>query len=216
MSRVKKFKKPSSKLVVGEKKHKWRLTKEVGWSIFIGGIMILSVLGAFMGDDTDSGTTMKYGKFKFTIENNQYALKIDGKTSLFTFFPAEVEDVAIPKEAYDAVKNTPQLIMTFKPQREDMSGIDLARFDMATALFDQGKGVVQGVAGADLRYALPYLTCDNATQFVPVIYFETTNNTADTVGIVFKDNCIIFSGRSQLDFVKLKDRFIYSIYGVIQ
>jgi len=213
MSRIKKFKKPMSKLIIGEKKPKWRLTKEVGWSIFIGAIMILSILGAFMGEDTNSGTSLKYGKFKFTIDNNQYALKINGKTTLFTFFPGEVEDIIIPAEAYNAIMNTPQIIMTFKPEQENMGGIDLARFEMATVLFDLGKGVVEGVAGGDSRYALPYLTCKNATQFVPVIYFETNQNA--TVGITFKDNCITFSGKSDIDFVKLKDRFIYSIYKVI-
>lgn len=210
MSRVKKFKKPASTLFLAEKKPKTRITKEVIWSIAIGVIMILSIAGAFVSDN-NSGDTSSYGKFKFTYVNNQYVSKLDGKERQFVFFPAEVENIAIPDEAKNALLMSPQIIMTFKPV-EDTSGIDFARFELASAFFEKGKSILEGVAGLDSRYRLPYLDCKNATAYTPVIYFEASNKTEITI----KDNCIILNAETQEDFVKLKDRMLYAIYGVIQ
>ena len=74
-----------------------------------------------------------------------------------------------------------------------------------------GKVVYSGVLKSSLEYDLPILTCTNATLKTPVIIFNMSDNTS----IVEIDNCIYLNARGR-EFLRLRDRLLYSYYGVIE
>jgi len=55
------------------------------------------------------------------------------------------------------------------------------------------------------------ITCANATLKTPVIIM----NMSDTAGIVDIDNCIYLNARGT-EFLRMRDRLLYSYYGVIK
>jgi hypothetical protein len=71
--------------------------------------------------------------------------------------------------------------------------------------------VVKGFTSEN-EFAKPIITCDNATFYVPVIYFKKSNQTV----ISLENNCIIAEAYRGEDLVKVKDRLLYSIFGVIK
>ncbi len=210
MSKLRKFKRPVGKTEGAAPKRR-RLTKQAWWSIGLGAIMIFSIAGAFVAD-SGGGDSLKYGETSFRYVNGEYAAKIGKAEHIFSYFPTEVEDIALPPEAKMALLSTPQVILTFKPVPGQSFAIDSARFDISNALYGSGKSVVEGIAGLDSRYAIPYITCENATAFVPAIFIEVSEG---EMGISFTDNCIILRGQGEDDILKLKDRLLYSIYGVM-
>ena len=58
----------------------------------------------------------------------------------------------------------------------------------------------------------PVLSCDDATEFVPVVYFKSGNFTK----ISLENNCILAEAAAHADVIRLKDRLVYGILGIIQ
>jgi hypothetical protein len=51
-----------------------------------------------------------------------------------------------------------------------------------------------------------------SSAYVPVIYFKYGNSTR----IDFDNNCIIAEASSNVDFVRVKDRMLYEMLGVVK
>ena len=73
------------------------------------------------------------------------------------------------------------------------------------------KYIQSGKTKNTTTYNLPIITCDNATEFVPVIYFKDSNITKFTL----ENNCIIGESNSREGFLALKDRLLYALFDVI-
>jgi len=64
---------------------------------------------------------------------------------------------------------------------------------------------------ANNSFNLPVISCSNATQYTPVIYFRHGNSTSISV----QDNCVIAEASSNTEFIRVKDRLLYGILGVM-
>ena len=62
------------------------------------------------------------------------------------------------------------------------------------------------------KFDFPIITCDDATESIPVIYFRGANQTA----IYEEANCIIAEAKREADFLRIKDRLIFGVFGVIE
>ena len=58
--------------------------------------------------------------------------------------------------------------------------------------------------------ALPFIDCNNATQFVPVIYIKSYNETL----ILNENNCIYLYASDGFEFNAILDRIRYGLYDV--
>jgi hypothetical protein len=65
---------------------------------------------------------------------------------------------------------------------------------------------------AENDYNFPVITCEDPTNFVPVIYFRSFNETK----VYMEDNCIIAEALRQEDVERIKDRMVYGILGIIK
>jgi len=103
-------------------------------------------------------------------------------------------------------------MITFNPKDyANLQVIDVARFDLSRFL---GRSVYNGVLNTSEEYDLPVITCANATLKTPVIIFNVSDR-ATSPSIIDVNNCIYLNARGG-DFLRLRDRLLYSYYGVIQ
>ena len=182
--------------------------KRLFMSMFIVAIMTLSVLGYMIGRDTKE--QLKYNDHKFYRYENRYGLKINNYDVLFYFFPSQVEDLNISKEALDKIKTSVQIDVTSDVDSKYKEAIALAQFELAQSLPLNEQFVRSGFTTAN-EFDRPIINCEAATETVPVLLFKESNQT-----IVYKeDKCIIVEAKSEQDFLAVKDRILYSVFGII-
>jgi hypothetical protein len=194
------------------KEKKNTAAKTMAWVVAI--LMIASVFGIVL--DYQMGGSERYNGVTFTRHTTgehagQYGAKIQGTQRYFHFFPTEVEDIDVPENALMLMRNAQGILVSFDPQNRtelSLAVIDFVRFDLGEQI--PGK-IGSGVVHVDPRYALPILTCENATAYAPVIMIEGRNASA----IVLEGNCIKLYGSEQ-ELIRTYDRLIYTYLGVMR
>jgi hypothetical protein len=191
---------------MGRRERKSEKAKQIVMGVVIALIMILSTFGIIIGSQSNE---LRYGKFKFQISNNQYVTKINGKEMNFYFLPVQTEYINLSSVVTNKLKEAYMVMMTFNPNdQSNLPVIELVRFDFSQLL---GKVVFSGVLNASEDYKeLPVLSCANATLQTPVLLFNVSDNTS----IIDINNCIYLNARGT-EFLRLRDRVLYSYYGVI-
>ena len=71
--------------------------------------------------------------------------------------------------------------------------------------------MVNGQISENEIYNYPIITCDNATEFIPVIYLKKGEETQ----IYTEGNCIIAEAAFEQAFIALKDKLMYTILGIL-
>lgn len=177
---------------------------------FIGIIMVFSAFGVvFFGFGAGSGGSVKYNGLKFTDKGSFWSVNVKGREALFTYLPDEVSFINISAGAMDKLKNVVQIDSTSEFNDTLAEPIALAQFQMGTTLLNFNIFVRNGFTAEQQNF--PVITCRDATQFVPVIYFKESNAT----NIHMEDNCIIAEAANAADSIRLKDRLVYGILGII-
>jgi hypothetical protein len=112
------------------------------------------------------------------------------------------------------IKEAVFITTAFNPNSTSLQEIALVNLHFSLYLKDSNgvnKIINQAVLQESPNYQLPVVSCANATLQTPVIVF----NLSDTPSIVDDNNCIYFNGRGK-DYLGVRDRLVYSYYGVIQ
>jgi len=182
--------------------------KKLFMSIFVVAIMVLSVLGYMIGRNSED--TSAYNGFKFFKTNSQWAVKIDGKNVLFYFHPSQVDYINISSDVISKINNSVQLYQTSDKDSLNKQAIALAQFEMMQYLSLKNQYVVNGFTSEN-EFNLSVITCANATGYVPVLIYQKSNETK----IYEENNCIMLDARSDSDFIALKDRILYGVFGII-
>jgi hypothetical protein len=106
---------------------------------------------------------------------------------------------------------TGQTVIIFDPEDKNAVFIDLARFEITNQLALNGKGIYGAtIKNSTMYQGMPILTCNNATESLPLIYFKDGN----TSKITYENNCLIMEG-NQYDFLKYKDLIVYTSYEIM-
>jgi len=169
-------------------------------------IMTFSIMGILIG--SRSGERWEYNGYKFTRVENVFVTEINNQKIGFDFLPQTVLTINISANLRNKVLS-PMVYLTFDSETDvqNLLYIDTVRNDLQTTL---NSVIVSAVTKESEIYFLPTITCENATPFVPVIYFNVSNQTS----IVDKNNCIVLNGQT-IDFFKMRDLLVYTYYGVI-
>ncbi|MBU0615006.1 MAG: hypothetical protein KJ601_02850 [Nanoarchaeota archaeon] len=174
--------------------------------IFMAVIMISSVFGViFYGYDSQS-TTIKYGDYKFTRTEQGWSMNTRAQQFFFDYLPQEVDFLNISDSVEQRLIDTLEIDITSEFNDTNTDVIAYSAYSMAQNL--PQKYVRFGFT-TNTSYAL--IRCDDATVAIPVIYFQSSNETS----IIEEDNCVMAKSRDQFDFNRIKDRILYSILGVI-
>lgn len=189
-----------------KKKKKWN------WAAIIISFILISSTFAitFFGFTTETDTTRKYKDYKFTRTSDGWQAKINGRQVFFNYLPQEVENIEMDRTIADSLV-TPEIDITSNINDTNADAIALAEVQMEQVLRDLSFIYVRKGFDTNTSFNLPIITC-NESDNIPVIYFKTGLNTS----IIVETKCIIAEGASGQDILRLKDRIIYAIYGIIQ
>ena len=178
---------------------------------FMAFIMIGSVFGVIFFGFATGGTSLKYNDLKFVRKGNVWTTNINGKDAIFSYFPAEVELIEVKSEIIDMLRNKIEIDVTADANDTFIQSIALAQFQMKSTLGNFNVFVRDGSTTQN-SFNMPIITCDDATQIVPVIYFKEGNETK----IYFNESCIIVEADDNVDFIRAKDRIVYGMFDIIR
>jgi len=159
-----------------------------------------------------SPTTEKvdYNGIKFIRKNNIWTARINGREAAFTFLPSEVSN--IPAADFSKkLQNKLEIDATYDLNSTNKEAIALAQHQMGLTLAAYNVYLRKGFT-TNSSFNLPVITCNDATEIVPVVYFKYGNSTS----IYVENNCIIADASSDAGFIMAKDRLLYDILGVIK
>ena len=185
--------------------------KRWGLILFIVFIMIgTSVSFVFFGF-SPAAERVKYNGFSFVNNGNIWIAEINGREAAFSFLPKEIESINMPYDALQRLQNKFEIDVTYDLNSTYKESIALAHHQMGLTLATYNIFVRKGFT-TNNTFNLPIITCDNATINVLVVYFRHGNAT----NININNNCIIAEASANADFIKIKDRLLYGILGVMK
>lgn len=190
-----------------KKKDEKKKTKII-MSVFIVFIMVTSVIGFMFGQY--STQKLKFGEYTFVRTDQGFSLVINKQEVVFDYFPTEANSTDFDPRIDDRIKSTKMLYATINANSSHQAALGKVAYDLATTLDDFGV-FVRPAFTEQTTYDVPIITCANATQFVPVLYFKDSNQTKAYID----SNCIILEGDSDVDFLRLKDRILYGFFGIL-
>jgi len=178
-------------------------------TIFIVVLMVGSVLGYMFG--RDSGESLKYNEYKFLRKGNKFVLNVNKADVEFDYFPSDVENIKIDPAVLGKFSDKAEIDSTYDKDSKFKEAISVAQFDLERFFNLVGIYFVNGLTSEN-DFKMPVLGCENATEKIPIIYFRESNETK----IFLKDNCIIAESNTEIGFIRIKDRIIYGLLGVIK
>lgn len=183
--------------------------------VFISVIMIGSILGIFVSQDSNNVgipyINEKGETYNFQPGQNFYTLELEDSILNFYYHPLDLQRYKNYTEKINQVLMTGQTVIIFDPEDKNAVFIDLARFEITNQLAMDGKGVYGAKTENSTSYqGMPILTCDNATISLPLIYFKNGNKSK----ITYENNCLIMEG-NQYDFLQYKDLIVYTSYKIM-
>ncbi len=187
------------------KKHKEKDKKGIALVLFIAFIMLTSTIGyVFKGDSKE-----KYNDFSFSIGDDQrWHTKINGMQISFKYFPADLEKINLSTEIVNKIKNTNMIYFTHNPENYYSGDIALLK----ETFWPYFKIYAEIGLTEKNDFGLPLIDCNNATFAAPVIYISESNQT----DFYIDNDCIVFEINSGEDFIAIKERLLYSLFGVME
>ena len=171
-------------------------------------LMVSSTAGFIFG--RNQGATTKYNGYKFTYQNNGWTTKIDGQQIQFHHHPSDLENITLSDDIVN-VLNVPRGYLTFEAG-ENLQYIDMTRFEFITAMKKYfNTEIISGTLYKTDAYDFPIIDCVNVTEQIPVIKFISANETKITIN----ENCVIAEGEFESEFLKIADKILYKLFGVV-
>ncbi len=192
-----------------KKKKKWNWAAIIISFILISSTFAITFFG--LSSDTSTETVRKYKNYKFTRTQDGWQTDINDKQIFFNYLPSEVETIKVDQSIIDRLRFTPEIDVTLSINDSNADTIALAQLQMEQILADLSLIYLRKGFDTNTSFNFPIITC-NESPNVPIIYFKTSLNTS----ISLYGSCIIAEGESSQDIIRLKDRIIYGIYGIIQ
>lgn len=149
-------------------------------------------------------------KFKLDRQNMVWVAKISNAYAGFSFLPNEVEDINISAKLKN-LRNKFEIDATSNISDVNNGSIAGAQHQMGITMQNYNVFIRRGFL-SDNVYNISIINCSMATSAVPIIYFKTGNKTQ----ISQDGDCIIAEARGGQDMIRIKDRIVYSILGVME
>ena len=178
-------------------------------SLFIVFIMVSSVIGYMFG--RDGGEKLKYGDHSFLRRGREWVLRTDKGELTFDYFPAEVENINLSSGVVDLLNEKKEIDSTSSANDSYAEAIALAQYSLMQNLDKISDTYLRIGMIDENEFSLPIITCEDATESVPVLYFKKS----DVTKVEVKDNCIIAEAKGELDILGVKDRLLYGLLGII-
>jgi hypothetical protein len=177
---------------------------------FMAFIMVGSVFGVIFFGYGQQENKVKFNDFSFVQKEGLWFTNIDGREAVFNYLPDEVADINLENDVSGRLSNIIEIDVTSEFNSSFKEYIALAEHQMALTLTDFNIYVRTGFTGEN-EFGMPVITCEDSTLNVPVIYFKESNETK----IYLQNNCIIAEARNGFDSLRIKDKLLYVILGIL-
>ncbi|MBI4454035.1 hypothetical protein HY636_05315 [Candidatus Woesearchaeota archaeon] len=180
--------------------------------IIIVFVMVSSLLAVWQGSSTSLDN---YNHFRFRADtNNKIFGKMNDNWIQFNYHPSFLEKINVSDDVISTLNNSKMIYITFEPTDKYIKNVELMRFQIRDSFLNEfNMYPFVGVTNNTGNYqALPFIDCNNATQFVPVIYIKSYNETL----ILNENNCIYLYASGGVEFNAILDRIRYGLYGVMK
>ena len=187
--------------------------KRFGLIVFIVIIMIGTSFSFVFFGFSPSEDKVKYNNFLFTLDPKDkiWLVKVDNRVAAFSFLPNEVTNIMDSDDSIQKLRSKIEIDVTSDINNTFKEAIALAQHQMSLTLEKYNIYVRKGFT-TNTSFNLPVINCKIATQNAPVVYF----NQGDSTHIHSEGSCIILEASTNADFIKVKDRLMYGILGVIK
>ncbi|MBW3004463.1 hypothetical protein KY310_01365 [Candidatus Woesearchaeota archaeon] len=189
------------------------INKKMLVSLFIIAIMVLSAFGFMLSYQTNQTEKLdEYNGYTFKKTTQGFMTEINDQKVYFSYYPGDLEQVNISEDIAITLSSAEMLLITYDPNSDFAESIAELEFDMEQKTQKVGKPfIATGLTNAT-DYALPQITCKNATAEVPVIYLKrgkTSEITAD-------NNCITIAAETESILNAFYTKVLYVIFGVMK
>ncbi|MGM5485180.1 MAG: hypothetical protein ACQEP1_04900 [Nanobdellota archaeon] len=188
------------------KEEKRKRTSRMFFGIFTIIVMVGGGVGIFANNMGNNNEETGYNDFSFTRTREGWITEIDGREMAFTSHPLELERYNVSDDVADTIRGSKGVILTNDPSSR-------LRNDIARAQQNLKKKTAINMRNAfntESEYDVPVIGCANSTEEVPVIVFEQGNSSEIT-----KDDCIHVRSATASDFMRLSERIVYELLGVM-
>ena len=107
------------------------------------------------------------------------------------------------------------LAITYDPAARGAQDLGQIQYYLEQVLSGPKRFVARGLTNNTDYQSLQKITCANATQTFPIIFFNV-NSTANGTQTTFKNNCITITASRADMLYKTTDRLIYFTLGVMK
>jgi len=176
-------------------------------AIIIAFITVSSILGYTMRDESN---VVRYNNIQFTQSDNFWTANVFGNKLYFYNSPENFGSINISDDAINAIINSRMFYMVFDPDEEDayLSAIDAVSSDFYNSFSSIPIFVQRATTSENKAYALPIADCKNATAYVPVIDFKSSNQTR----VYLQGSCIIADSENALDILRIRDKLLFVVF----
>ena len=182
----------------------------------VGLVMTVVMFGSvftfiFFGFNTGGRASgvVEYNGFEFINRGTFWSTIVDGREALFTYLPDDLGFIFVNQDVIGRLRNKVQIDSTSEFNDTFAEPIALAQFQMGSTLFNFDIFVRNGFTSEQGNF--PVVTCEDSTNFVPVVYFRSSNTTR----VYVENSCIIAEASNGADIIRIKDRLVYGILGII-
>jgi len=152
---------------------------------------------------------VEYNGFEFINRGTHWSTIIDGREALFTYLPSDLGFIFLDNDVINLLTNKVQIDVTSDFNDTFAEPIALARFQMGATLNNFNIFLRSGFTTKQQNF--PVITCNDSSNFVPVLYFKSSNATK----VFLENNCIIAEAVSRDEVIRIKDVIVYSMFGII-
>ena len=192
------------------KRKKKKINYSLIMAIFIAVVMMTSIMG-YMWQGGDGGETVKMGDYTFSRVSSYWQVKYEGQFLKFSYLPDTLLDINVTDVAIEKMLATKMVYTTSDVNDVYAESIAQTIFELRKELGENLMVFLVNGFTENTTYNLPIITCDNATQFVPVMLLKE----GDSSRIYLDGECIVFEAKETYQFIRLKDKLLYKMYGIL-
>jgi len=170
--------------------------------------MVIGMSSGFVFFGFNDGSKIIYNGHKFLYKGDHWEAKVNGVVAATTYAPEQVMGTEVPQELAPLLQNKVQIDATSDVNDSMKDWISLAQYQMGLTLAAGSVYLREGFLQNGTSF--PQISCEDASSFVPVIYFESSNETKASL----EGNCVIVEARSGQEMILLKDRLLYAMLGL--
>ncbi len=183
-------------------------SKKNWWAFGFLIFMVIGMSSGFVFFGFNDGSKIIYNGHKFLYKGDHWEAKVNGVVAATTYAPEQVMGTEVPQELAPLLQNKVQIDATSDVNDSMKDWISLAQYQMGLTLAAGSVYLREGFLQNGTSF--PQISCEDASSFVPVIYFESSNETKASL----EGNCVIVEARSGQEMILLKDRLLYAMLGL--